>query len=38
MRKILNLLDVNGFRILIKRDYSPNYCIFKKEYAILGVS
>ncbi|MBE0173398.1 hypothetical protein ACT3UT_08225 [Bacillus spizizenii ATCC 6633 = JCM 2499] len=38
MRKILNLLDFNGFRIFTKQDYSPWYCIFKNEYVILGVS
>lgn len=38
LRKILNLLDFNGFHIFTKQDYSPWYCIFKNEYAILGVS
>ncbi|MEC2334085.1 hypothetical protein [Bacillus subtilis] len=38
LRKILNLLDFNGFRIFTKQDYRPSYRIFKIEYAILGVS
>lgn len=38
LRKILNLLDFNGFHIFTKQDYSPSYRIFKIEYAILGVS
>nr|WP_194395416.1 hypothetical protein [Bacillus subtilis] len=38
MRKILNSLDFNVFRIFTKQDYSPPYRIFKIEYAILGVS
>lgn len=38
LRKILNSLDFNVFRIFTKQDYSPSYRIFKIKYAILGVS